>query len=220
MSKWALVPALALSVIATTLFVPSLLRDRELVAATPSPRPLFDLTPVEFGAGEELCIADVTIPSDAEELRLQVATRTAPGPALELRLQAPGYEERLIVPRGYPDEALVTAAMRAPAATRLGRVCIAHDGPGTVALAGTMEDRTQSRPRGALAGEPLSADTYLAFYERERGSALAHVPDVIERMSAFRPGIVGPWLGWPLLALVVIGVPAGVLWAILRAARA
>jgi hypothetical protein len=220
MSKWALVPGLALCAVAATLFVPLLLRDRELVAATPSPRPLFDLTLVEIGAGEELCIADVTIPSDAEELRLQVATRTAPGPALGLRLQAPGYEERLIVPGGYPDEALVTAAMRAPAATRLGRVCIAHNGPGTVALAGTTEDRTQSRPHGALAGERLPADTYLAFYEREPGSALAHAPDIIERMSAFRPGFVGPWLGWPLLALVVVGLPGGVLWAVLRAARA
>ncbi len=26
-------------------------------------------------------------------------------------------------------------------------------------------------------------------------------------MSAFRPGIVGPWLLWPLLVLVVLGVP-------------
>lgn len=220
MSKWALFPALVLGAVATALFAQFLVQDRELVAATPSPRPLFNLTPVELARGDELCIADVTIPRDAEEMRFQVTTRTASGPALDLRLHAAGYDERLTVPSGYPDGALIAAPMRAPAATRLGRVCLANDGPGTVALAGTTEDRTLSRPRGALAGEPLPADTYLAFYERERGSALAHAPDIIERMSAFRPGVIGPWLLWPLLALTAIGVPGGVLWAVLRAVRA
>jgi hypothetical protein len=43
---------------------------------------------------------------------------------------------------------------------------------------------------------------------------------IIAHMSAFRPGIVGPWLLWPLLVLVVVGVPGGVLWAIHRAVSA
>jgi hypothetical protein len=36
-------------------------------------------------------------------------------------------------------------------------------------------------------------------------------------MAAFRPGVVGPWLLWPLLVLTVLGVPAGVAWALRRA---
>lgn len=220
MSRWAVLPALVLGLLATALFVPFLARDRELVAATPSPRPLFNLSVVEVPAGEELCLADVTIPADAEVLRLQVVTRSRPGPALELRLLAPGHRQRLTVPGGYSDGALIAAPMRPPDATRLGRVCVAHAGPGTVALAATTEERTLSRPHGALAGQPLSADTYLAFYERGRGSALTHAADIVERMSAFRPAIVGPWLYWALLPLLVIGVPGGILWAALRAARA
>lgn len=213
-------PALALCAIAAALFVRFLLDDRELVAATPSPRPMFVLTPLEVPAGQELCIADVTIPTGAETLRLQVVARSAPGPALDLRLLAPGYVQRLTVPRGYPDTALLAVPMRPPDKARLGRVCLALDGPGTVTLAATTEERTRSRPQATLGGEPVDADAYLAFYERERGSALAHAPDIIERMSAFRPGVVGPWLLWPLLALVVVGVPGGVLWAVLRAVRA
>jgi hypothetical protein len=36
-------------------------------------------------------------------------------------------------------------------------------------------------------------------------------------MRAFRPGVVGPWLLWPLLVLTVAGVPAGVFLALRRA---
>lgn len=213
-------PAMTLCAVAAALFMPSLVRKRELVAATPSPRPLFTVTPIDIAAGEQLCVSDVTIPADAEELRFQIASRLAPGPALDLRLSAAGYHERLSVPPGYPDGASITVPLRPPGATRLGRVCLSHDGPGDVALTGTTEDRTLSRPRGTLAGEPLAADTYLVFFERERGSALAHTPQILERMSAFRPRVVGPWLLWPLLALVTMGVPGGVLLAVLRATRA
>jgi hypothetical protein len=41
----------------------------------------------------------------------------------------------------------------------------------------------------------------------ERASA------TIERIAIFRPGIVGPWLLWPLAALVLVGIPAGAVWA-------
>jgi len=220
MSRWALLPALALCAVAAALRAPSLLRERELVAATPSPRPLFDVTPVELPAGKELCIADVTIPGSAEELRLQVATLSGPGPALAVRLRAPGYEERLTVPGGYPDGALIAAPVAPPPATALGSVCVAHAGTAPITLTGTTEERTRSRPRGTLAGAPVEPDAYLAFYERERGSAPGHIVDIVDRMSAFRPAIVGPWLIWPLLAVAVVGVPGGVLWAVLRAVRA
>jgi hypothetical protein len=66
----------------------------------------------------------------------------------------------------------------------------------------------------------IDADTYLVFYANGPASALDRAGAIVDHMSAFRPAVVGPWLLWPLLALVVIGVPGGVLWAALRAARA
>jgi hypothetical protein len=64
------------------------------------------------------------------------------------------------------------------------------------------------------------ADSFLAFAEGRTSSALRETPEVITRMTAFKPGIVGPRLLWPLLALTVIGIPAGILWAAWKAAGA
>jgi hypothetical protein len=219
MSRAVLLPAVIACVVAAALFVPFLAEDRELVAATPSPRPLFQLSLVEIGPREQLCISDVTIPADADQLRFQVGTFGRPGPELAVTLQARGYRERSSVPGGYADNALVASAMRPPAGDRLGTVCIADRGRRPIALAGTAEERTQSRPEGRIGGAAVPADVYLAFYQDGSASALERVPEIVDRMSAFRPGVVAPWLLWPLLALVVMGVPAGVVFAALRAAR-
>jgi hypothetical protein len=219
MSRWVALTALVACALAAALFVRFLTEDRELVAATPSPRPLFEVSLVQVPSGEELCISDVTIPDDARQLRVQVGTFGRPGPELAVTLQGPGYSERLTVPAGYPDSALITAAMDPPASARLGEVCVAHRGSDRIALVGSTEDRTQSRPKGTVGGREVTGDTYLAFYEGGSASALDRVGEIVDRMSAFRPSVVGPRLLWPLLALVVIGVPAGVLWAALRAVR-
>jgi hypothetical protein len=219
MSRWVVLPALITCALAATLFVRFLTEDRELVAATPSPRPMFEVSLVEVPPGEELCISDVTIPADARRLRIQVGTFGPPGPELDLTLQARGYQERLTVPAGFPDSALITAAMDPPVVARLGEVCVTHHGSARIALVGSTEDRTQSRPEGKVGGKVAAADTYLAFYERGSASALDRAGGIVDRMSAFRPAVVGPWLLWPLLALVVLGVPGGVLWAALRAVR-
>jgi hypothetical protein len=219
MSRWIALPAAAVLLLAAALLLPSLLRDRELVASTPSPRPLFDVTPVALAPNQPLCISDVTIPPEARQVRFQVITGGAPGPAIEVALRAPGYAQAVTVPAGYADETTLAPAIVPPATARLGEVCLTQRGSAPVSLTGTLEERTQSRPAGRIDGRPVRADTYLAFYEGRSGSPLAHAADMIDRMSAFRPGIVGPWLLWMLAALVVVGVPAGLVWALQRAAR-
>jgi hypothetical protein len=219
MSRYVLAPAAVLCAFAAGLFAHFLTAPRDLVASTPSPRPMFEVTYVGLPPGDRLCLSDVTIPPDARQVRFQVRTYGRPGPALDVALRAPGYDERLTVPAGYPDESLITAPMHPPPAARLGEVCLRHEGR-AIALVGTTEDRTKSRPVGTIDGRLEPADTYLAFYEGRSGSALAETGAIIDRMGAFRPGIVGTWLPWPLLFLVVAGVPCGVLWAALRAVRA
>jgi hypothetical protein len=219
MSRWIALPAAAALLLATALFLPPLLRDRELVASTPSPRPLFDVTPVELAPNTPLCISDVTIPPDAGQVRFQVITGGGPGPAIDVALRARGYERAVTVPAGYADQTTLAPRIEPPASARLGDVCLTQRGPRPVSLTGTQEERTQSRPFGRIDGRPVRADTYLAFYEGRSASALGRAGDIIDRMSAFRPAIVGPWLLWPLAALTVVGVPAGLLWALQRAAR-
>ncbi len=219
MSRWVLVPAVVTCALAAVLFVRFLIEDRELVAAVPSPRPVFQIDLIDVPPGEQLCISGVTVPADARQLRFQVGTFGRAGPELEVTLRAPGYRERVTVPAGYPDSALISAAMDPPTAARLSELCVTHRGSAKIALVGAEEERTLSRPEGRVGGNPVDADTYLAFYSGGSASALDRAGAIVERMSAFRPAIVGPWLLWPLLALVVAGVPAGVLWAVLRGVR-
>ena len=220
MSKWVALPALVMCALAAALFVRYLTEDRELVSAVPSPRPVFQIDLIEVPPGEPLCISGVTIPADARQLRVQVGTFGRPGAELNVTLRAPGYGERLTVPAGYADSALIAAAMDPPDAARLGEVCLEHRGSAPIALVGAEEERTLSRPEGRVGEQRVDADTYLAFYAGGSASALGRAGEIVERMSAFRPAVVGPWLLWPLLALVVVGVPAGLLWAVLRGVRA
>lgn len=219
MSRWVALAAVVTCAIAAALFVRFLTEERELVAAVPSPRPMFEVGFVDILPGEELCISGVTIPDDARQLRVQVGTFGPPGPELHVALTARDYRERLTIPAGYPDSALVTAAMDPPAAASLAEVCVRHRGARRIALVGTNEERTLSRPEGMVDGEVTEADTYLAFYEGGSASALDRAGQIVDRMSVFRPAIVGPWLVWPLFALVLLGVPGGVLWAAVRALR-
>jgi hypothetical protein len=217
MSRWLTIPAAIVLVLAGARFVRYLTVERGLVASTPSPRPVFKVTEVPLASGKRLCLTDVTIPRDAQRLRMQVSTAGRPGPALAIELRAGAYDERLQVPAGYPDGTVLDAPMRPPAAASLGEVCLRQDGGAPIALVGTTEERTLSRPVGKLDGRAIAPDTYLVFDEAGTASALSKTPAILARMSAFRPGIVGPWLLWPLLALVVVGVPAGVVWALRRA---
>ncbi len=217
MSRWVWAPAVLVLLVAIGASVRFLTTDRELVAGTPSPRPVFQISLLELPIGEKLCIRGVTIPEDARRLRFQIGTFGTPGPPLDVTLSADGYVERLKVPAGYADSATVTAGMEPPAAARVGQVCIGRRGKARIAVVATEEERTLSRPEGRIGRRVTGADAYLAFYEGRSASALSQVDTIFERMSAFRPGIVNDWLLWPLLAVIVIGVPAGVLWAIVRA---
>jgi hypothetical protein len=219
MSRWVVIPAALTCAVAAVLFAPFLLRERDLVASTPSPRPLFDVTFIPVPSGGRLCASDVTIPRDARQLRFQVRTFGRPGPPLQVSLRAPGYGAQAQVAAGYPDLATLAAPVRPPARDRLGSVCIEQRGRGEIALTGTTETRTLSRPRGSVNGGPVPADAYLAFYEGREASALSRVEAMIDRATAFRSSGVGPWLLWPLLVLTVVGVPAGIVLAVAKAAR-
>src|SRR6187455_281308 len=104
MSRWIWGPAAVVLAIGAVLFAVALTRERDVVASTPSPRAVFQLTPVEVPAGSQLCLTGVTIPRDARRLRMQVRTFGRSGPALALTLRGRGYAQAVQVPPGYRDE--------------------------------------------------------------------------------------------------------------------
>lgn len=201
------------------LSVPFLTREREMTAGVPSPRAVFEVGLVPVAGGRELCVSDVTIPPDAQLLRFAVGTYRRPGPQLRVTLSGAGYGDRIGVAAGYADNALMSLAMKPPPRTLLGRVCVANEGTTRIALTGTTEERTVSRPVGRIDGKVVRGDAYLAFLERRPASVLQRTHEIAERMSVFRPAIVGPTLLWAIVALVLLGIPLGVVLAALCAVR-
>jgi len=53
-----------------------------------------------------------------------------------------------------------------------------------------------------------NVDVALELVRAPERSLLSEVPDMFERASLFRPGWMGAWTFWLLLAAVAIGVPS------------
>ena len=220
MPRAALVFALVvLAVVTLVAFVPFLDRERAVPVSTPSSPSLF-VTPalVEVPPGQRACLDDVALIPEADIARFRVGTYGFDGPPLLFTLSGPGYREQVRVPRGYPDSVDVVVPVQGPRQELMGKACIKNGGRRLIALYATTEGRTQSRVDVEVAGEPVAPDVALAFYEREPSTIVARTPEILEVMTAFRP--VGTWLTWPLLVLVLIGVPALGLWALHGAFRA
>ena len=57
-------------------------------------------------------------------------------------------------------------------------------------------------------GRELDGDLAAVLVREEPRSMLSRLPDAFGYASLWRPGFVGPWLYWVLLAAVALGVPA------------
>ena len=206
-----------LALVAAAGFLPFLTKERNIAVSTPATNPVFTSPAlIQVPGGERACLDDVLLDPEADLARFRVGTYGFEGPPLVLTLFGEGYRERVPVSRGFADNADLGVTIRGPERELIGGVCIANEGRRLIALYGTAEGRTQSRVDVTVDGEPLPAtDVALAFYEREPGTVIERIPDALDAMAAFRP--IGAWLTWPLLLLVLIGMPALAIWALARA---
>ena len=69
-------------------------------------------------------------------------------------------------------------------------------------------------PHGGRA--ELGTDFHLVFLRDHPRSVLSQVPAIFRRAALFRPGFIGAWTYWVLLAIVLVAVPA----LLVRALRA
>ena len=198
--------------------LPWLLRDRGLPAAVPSPRALFAVDQVSIAAGRSACSRDVAVDPRAGVATLHVMTGRTPAPPLTLSLRGAGYSSSARIAGNYATDDDVSFAVAPPARATLVTACVHNDGRHRVALAASS-DRTRSRSLTTVDGRPTGKTAWLSFEEARDHSMLARANDTVRRIGVFRPGIVGPWLLWPLAVLFLAGIPAGVAWAWDRALR-
>jgi len=200
------------------LLVPFLFRERELVAVTPAPPAARAVTVFELGAGRTACLGDVVMDPRSDEARMQVGTyQRGTGPALDVALTGAGAPQRVRIPAGFADNAVLRIPVRPPPRAALTRFCVTNRGTRRVGLYGSTELRTAARPILTIAGRRVSGEVALSFYERGRASIASRPGLLVERMSAFRPGWLSGGVLWVLAALAVLGVPMGAVWAWSRA---
>ncbi len=168
--------------------------------------------------GGDLCRRDIDVAAAFSSVRLPVGTFGRSGPALAISV-LDDRTGRLLgggrIPAGYTDNSSVqTRVGTIPAELRI-RVCVRDLGGDPVALLGS--------PPGTLAGKLADpsrrAEPAVVFLAAEPASTLARVPVALRRAATFKPGWVGPWTFWVLLAGMVVGLPL-LLAAGIRAAYA
>lgn len=170
-------------------------------------------------AGKRTCQEPIELPVKANSVVFPVATDGRPGEPLDVTVRtasgrvlgagsvAPGYLD------GTPQTARLSRAVGP--ASRVA-VCIRNDGEQPVFVYGS-ENVTSS---GTITdGAPGGIDLDLRFLSDDPRTFAEDLPDAFARAALFRPGWVGAWVYWVLLALLVLGAPLLLALALARAAR-
>ena len=218
MPRLALVVGLvALAAAAVAWGVPYLTGDRDYVAVTPQPDPLYEVALVPLRSGQVACMDDAVVDPRSEQARFRVGTFEGPPVPLELTLAGGAYTEHVDVPAEYRDSEVIRVPVDPPREETAVSVCIRNAGDRRVALYASA-DRTNSRSQVRVDGRPVVPDFGIVFYEREPASILDRLPTSVERATVFR-GPLSEDLLWVVLLLFAIGTPLGVMVALALSLR-
>ncbi len=210
----------ALGVFAVAVVAPWASRDELRFASVPSPPSLLELGIVPVAPGEAACTRPFVIDGGHAQATFRILTYANPGPAVRVRITGRGYRSTARVAGGYADNLAHTVPMARPRGQTAAEACFRNAGTRPLALYAAGDSRSNTRSDSRVGERPVANDITLAFYESAPRSLRDRLPRTVERATRFRPAVVGPWLVWALLGLVLVGVPAAAAWAVGAAARA
>jgi hypothetical protein len=205
---------IVLLVAAVDVFVPYLTRDRETVAGVPVPPPFAVQENITLRSGQEVCLDSVAMDVDSEVAEFTVISEARSGPPLEISATAPGHRASARLDGGYGAPQTVRVPIEPPSRSVLAKFCVANRGKRRVSLLGAHEARTASRPVASVDGREVAPDLTLRFLAAEPGNVVERLKSLFDRMSAFRPPVLETPVLWLLLALLVIVLPAGAIYAV------
>ena len=199
---------------------PALTRDRSTLVATPAVPGLFGRAEVNLPQYQTACVEPIAFTPDASAVRLIVLARSRPPMPLEVTTVAPGYRKKALV-EDYEvgRDSVVIVPLGAPPRETVGKLCIRNAGRRVATLIGTDESRAQGPAKTTVFGNPVSSIA-VALVDPEPSSTLDRIDDAVQRASDLTGGLAPVWLLWPLLVLVVLGIPAATLAALVLAVRA
>jgi hypothetical protein len=205
---------LVLAVAAVAVFVPYLTRDREAVAGVPVPPPFSVQENIPLRPGEEVCLDSVAIDASAEIAEFGVASETKSGQPLRVSATAPGYRSSSRVSGGYASPMTLRVPLEPPSQSLLAEFCVANRGKRKVDLLAAHEPRTASRPVASVDGQVVAPDMALRFLEDGSGNVVDRIGSLVDRMAAFHPPVLEKPVLWLVLALLVLALPAGAIYAV------
>lgn len=211
MRKGALLFGLVLVALAYWYWVgPFVSEEKTRLVSTPAPFSRYEPAEVVVPAGETACLDKVGLSpriGQAVIRTLRPATAT-----LELQLRAGTYASRATA-RTPAKAGDVVFRLPGPRSEALGEACIRNRGARPVTLSASEDPRIITRSTTSVAGEPVAPDVGLIFLEPEPESLVSMAGTLVDRMSTWKPFFMDSWLAWLLVPLVIVGIPAGLLWA-------
>jgi hypothetical protein len=218
----AVVAALLVVVVVVHWWRPFLTNRGRAIESTPSLAGFNTRATVPVPGGSSACVEPVTFVAKPTNARFTVHARGPRAPRLRITADAPGYHSTGEA-RGYPVVGDVPVEVALPAAPRTvtGALCLTPVGRAGVELVGTNEPRSLAFARTTVDGKEArgGVDVALSLFEARSSSVIGRTGRVLERASAFTGGWAPVWLLWPALVVAVLGLPLGVVAALLLAQR-
>lgn len=211
----------AIVLVLGALFVvrPFVAAPRDYVASMPSPASLRGTSTVPIEPGRRTCFADAAIETHSEEIRFKVSSPGAPAPAIRVRVRGGPYDYTAELPAGTLDTQQVAVPIPAVPAALPVEVCFSTMGDREGVGLYSSNDRTRSRSLARVDGRDTNQSIWFSFNESHPHTIAERLPTTVERMTTFRPAYVSEGVVWALIVLFVLGVPAGAVFAYVRALR-
>jgi hypothetical protein len=214
MGRWAAVAgAVVVVVLGVWKVLPWMRLEHPSVVGSPSLGGVIGLNPAVVPRGRSACVEPVPLTGDIREVQVLVDAGRGPAP-IDVELSAPGYRAtgRIAANYGIGGYVAVSAPVRNPPPGDLvGRVCVHNGGRSAIRLAGTNEPRSQVFAVTKV-GKRVQPDISLSFYGTKT-SVLGQLGTIVDRATALT-GFLPAFLVWIFLIALLIGVPAGVLFAL------
>lgn len=173
----------------------------------------------EVRPGATLCQGPIDVAGDFERVALVLATFRRRGPSLAIDVRdaaGPAVLARGRLAGGYADNAEAQVRTGPVREGRSIRVCITNRGIRRVALYGGG-DAAHLASTASIDGQPAGADVAIRFLHDRPRSLLSLAPEMLERATLFAPAWLSSGLLWGLFALVALGVPGLLTYALARA---
>jgi hypothetical protein len=220
MRRTWLMPAVAAALMLAAALVwgvPWLTKSRPDRTSTPTPPPFAAIAPIKLKPGQVVCEDSVALSTDTRQITVLSAKFDGTGPKLRVVASTPaGWSASGDIPAGYEGLKGLTATIPAPPENAIGGVCVRNVGHKAVELQGTTEGRIQNRSATSVDDEVIPEKLSLLLSAGADRSLADRPGEILDRISAFKPPIVGSVSLALLFVVVLLAVPAAVLYAIWR----